>query len=48
MNLFGNRDYHDGLVWALIPMAIVLIRKGKFGDREMHRTEGHVRRGTET
>lgn len=47
INLFGNRDYHAGLVWALIPKAIVLLRKGKFGDREVHRTEDHVKGGTE-
>lgn len=47
MNLFGNGDYHAALVWAVIPKAIVLLRKGKFGDREVHRTEGHGKGGTE-
>lgn len=38
---------HAELVWALIPMATVLIRKGRVIDREIHKTEGHVRTGAE-
>lgn len=35
------RRGHSGLRWALTPMAGVLIKRGRFGDTERQKEEGH-------